>query len=426
MNLRNLKQLNADPANQTPSGGRMTLADLDDDPIVEGKEGTQTPPPSIKSGGENTPPDLERAAQEKEEAEKTEFETLLDKKPEERTNEEKQRFEELSEKFEVQETDEEGNPIDKEKAKEIEDKVNAILKKPEAERTEEEKKFLDDNTEEEETDIYSKVEELNGYKVEVDYGDVDPKSPEGVALREQKLIEMAENAYEQDLQRQYPRAHSFLQHLLSGGKEEDFFKPENSDYLSIKLDKKDDATSENVLRQALALKGNTPAQIDVLVQAAKDTGSLYDDSKIELEALQQKQRAKEEDRTQALEKAEQLKQSTISNFVSKVETQVTKEGKIGNIVIPKEDRGKFADYLLAHSRYVGDGKIVIAKAVSEEDFDNEARAAYFAYKKGDVQSWVERTAQTQNARRIKNRVITRKSSVSGSSGARTNVRLADL
>ena len=78
--------------------------------------------------------------------------------------------------------------------------------------------------------------ERSGVELEVDYGDLDPLSPEGVAKRETALAETAIESQMDYLEKNYPRAYKVLQHEANGGSVEDLFKPGFKDYSKIELE----------------------------------------------------------------------------------------------------------------------------------------------------------------------------------------------
>ena len=80
----------------------------------------------------------------------------------------------------------------------------------------------------EETDeaelFFADVDELRGDTIEVEYGEVDPMSPEGVVLRERAVEDQAIENFENYLEAKYPKAYGYLMHTMAGKPEEDFFK----------------------------------------------------------------------------------------------------------------------------------------------------------------------------------------------------------
>lgn len=289
--------------------------------------------------------------------------------------------------------------------KEIETKVNAIIAKPEAERTPDEVKYLLDNTEEETPtkSIYEQVDELRGEKLEVNYGEVKPESPEGILLREQTLEQRAALNVEKWIQHNHPRAYEFLAHLANGGKEEEFYKPENKDYLSVKLEKDNKVEQERILRAALELKGNSSEIIEAVVLAVKDGSKLFETATKELETLQQLQKQRQEAVVKATTAKQQKEQERLSFIVDELETKVSKG--FAGIVIPTLEQPKFARYVADRINYdVSTDKYSMTKELDPKQLEKELQSAYFEFKGGDLKALVERKAETQNTRKIKGAV----------------------
>jgi hypothetical protein len=227
---------------------------------------------SANGSGSNPPkPDLTpttgaSAVTEEVKKEVAELEGLLNK--ETLTEAEKVRANELKTKhasiLDIKEVDETGKPLteeEKKAQKEKEDRIKAIQAKPEGQRTLDEVKFLKDNVIVQKS-IYEQVDELRGEAIPVNYEGTDPNSPEGILKREETIADLAVDAYDEQLQKNYPMGYDFLKHLQAGGKPEDFFKVAKQDFLSIQLSKTDVSTQESVYRTALGLKGLTPVQIE--------------------------------------------------------------------------------------------------------------------------------------------------------------------
>jgi hypothetical protein len=333
------------------------------------------------------------------------FQSLYEKGEDALTEEEKKQFQTLKGKFDLEEIGEDGKPLTPEQKKaiqEVETKVKTILAKPEKERTVDEINFLKENTEIEEPDLYSQVDEITGYPVKLDYGDVDPKSPEGIAKREVFIRETAQKEYDELLRERYPRAYAFMNHIATGGKEEDFFKPENKDYLSVSLTKTDTVAQESFYRQALALRGNKPEQIEALVRYAKDSGKLFEESKSELEALQARQKLEEERKTEASEREQREYSEAVTSFYNLLQQQIEKG--INGSVIPIPERRNFLKFVADNTIYDNENKrFTIIRSVDPKNIEKEMALEWFKYKGGDLKAMVEAKAKTENAIKIKKR-----------------------
>lgn len=336
--------------------------------------------------------------------ETTELNTLLEKDEATLTDVEKTRLADLKVKYDVVETDEDGKPLTDEAKKAIKatnDRLKAISTKPENQRTAEETQFLKDNTPAPKKSLYEQVDELNGIALEVDYQGKDPLSPEGVIIREEAIANAAVEDYDAQLKEKFPRAYKFLTHLQAGGKEEDFFNIANNDFSQVNLSKTDVAGQEAVYRQALAIKGISPEQIDTLVTTAKDKGKLFDQSKIELEALQAKQKADEAKLETQKEQAIAAEEKTVKGFLGALEQSIAKG--INGIQIPKADVQAFTRFM-ASNVYYENGQMIRVTRLDPATLMEELAAGYFRFKKGDLSKVVANKASNQRAEEVRKKI----------------------
>lgn len=363
--------------------------------------GTGTQAPAASSTAAPTAPDP--AQVEKDQAA---YDALSTKDEASLTAEEKAQLAELRGKYDFQELDADGKPItaeDKKKAEETKKRVEEILKKPEGQRTVEEVKFLDDNTPKE-VNIYEEVDKLSGLSLDVDYGDTTPNTPEWIAKREEAIRDVAIKAYDAELKAKYPLGYQFLLHQQAGGDAEAFFSKNPQSFKDVVLSKDDKSTQESIYRRALALKGLGTEQIDISVQAAKDKGKLFDFAQSELTVLQRNQAA-EEAKLEATKVANEKKDKELSQgFFTQLDSFLNKG--VSGLVIPKEERAEFADFLTKNT-FVQDGKLIYYKELDVKSLEEEVAANYFKFKKGDLTKLVERKAQSANTDKLRKAIKTK-------------------
>lgn len=382
--FRTNKQYAPDPEGATGGGGTPPSS------------GT---PPAGPTGDKGTPGDNGKPDPSTETAE---LQALIGKGT--LSDTEKARLTELQSKYDATPIGADGKPLTPEQIasiKEVETKVNAILAKEESARTPEEVKFLLENTEEEGNNksIYEQVDELRGELIEVEYGDVDPLSPEGILLREETIADKAAEAAQEEIRARFPRAYALMLHLSQGGKEEDFFKPQNQDFSKVTITTEDKAGQENILRTALALKGNSPTIIDVIITSLKDKGALEATAKTELEALQQSQKQRE---TQLAAKAREIKAKEVQDL-GKLATdlQTSVEKGFDGVVVPVKDRKDFIKFIGERINY-NNGEFHVVSKLDPKELNKVLKVAYFEFKGGDINSLADRTAKTLIARKLKN------------------------
>ncbi len=340
-----------------------------------------------------------------------ELQSLIEKDETSLTEQEKTRLTELKGKYDIQEVDDKGNlitPEVKRQLTEIKQKVDSILAKEETARTADEKRYLEEHTEAvapDAKDVYAQVDEIVGKAVEVDYKDLKPDSPEGIALRETVIREDAIVEYEENLKQKAPRAFEFLAHMLSGGKEEEFFAPENEDFSKITVKKEDLTGQERLYRKALTLKGNSPDEVDALVQTAKDSNKLYDKAKNELEALQDGQKERNSQNERRLQQQEKIRTENLDKMADVVEEKLSKG--FGGITVPIADKRKFEDFLGESLHYDGKGGFLFVKKVDVNKIDDLLKTEYFGFKGGNLKEIGDNLAKKKNALKVKNAMTIR-------------------
>lgn len=346
---------------------------------------------------------------ETQKAEIAEYETFLDKGEDKLTDEEKVKYTTYKEKYATEELDPITNkPITPERKQELADiavKVKSIQDKKEEARTKEENDFITKHTVVTKQDIYKEAEEISGFKIETDYGTAKPNTPEWVAKRETALFENAQKQYDAELQQRHPVAYRLMKFMERGGKAEDFLKPENKDFSSIKLSKTDLNTAENVYRDALATKGIKPDHIEILVTNAKDKGKLYEEANSELEAIQvvQKRQADREEEEQ--QRAEEDQAKVVKTFVDSLSAGIEK-GINGN-TIPIPDRAKFYNFIADHVVPQANGKFIIVREIDPKSLDKDLALEYWRYKGGNLTDLITKKAESLKANEIRDRVIRR-------------------
>ncbi len=333
------------------------------------------------------------------------LETLLAKDEASLTVDEKKNLDALKLKFDLKPLKEDGTEYTKEEL-EAQDKLNKqleeIKKKPEDKRTAEEVALLKANTEEVKS-VYDQVDELYGQPIEVDYGQLDPKSPEGILKREDTIRDLAVSEYDNGLKENFPVAYELMLHLKAGGSVEEFLENGNEqDYSEITLTKADVKAQENVYRRALALKGNTQELIDAAVQFAKDKSKLFEYSQVELEQLQAKQEAEKEQRTKQTRAKEQNERALASSFYKAVDSSLI--SGIQGVKIPQTEHKAFSNYLQDNKFFIKDGKLLSVVEVTNDNLQQELAAQYFKFKKADLSSIAQRKAESIVAGNIKKQV----------------------
>lgn len=133
---------------------------------------------------------------------------------------------------------------------------------------------------------------------------------------------------------QYKQAHGSLKGF--GEKQQEF-----TDYNTVDL--KDPVVQENLYRKSLALKGNSPEDIEDLVEIAKDKFSLDKKglaAKEELASYEASKKAEYEESVQAKIRADE---ESLNNYVKEI-TNVIDSGKIMGVSLDSKTKAQMKDY----------------------------------------------------------------------------------
>ena len=338
--------------------------------------------------------------------------SLLDVVSEEEESEEQEEQEEESEEEESQEEEEEApkkkskKPIDEESPlgdddeeeededPEEEDEDDSKKKKPKADASEEEEagSFWDD------------VEKITGVHVEVDYGDVDPESDEGAALRESALVNMVESSVHEHLKKTYPKAYKALELEAAGGDISQLITPDYVDYTKITLDPDNESQHRKILMDYYMDVKNLPeAKAKRMVEADEDDEAEDSLFKAATEALQERAATQKEKEDRLL--AEQKKQADLqrqrdTQLIDYVKS-VTDRGEIGKFKLPAQERDKFYEFFTNTIQRHPEGGYMFAVPLSNDNFGQMMEQAYFAFKGGKLDALVQRRATTESTKRLK-------------------------
>jgi hypothetical protein len=304
---------------------------------------------------------------------------------------------------------EEAEQAEKEKAAELHAQEQAE-KEEKAKKAEEAKKKASEDEEEEEDEenesstFYQSVQNIHGIEVDVDYGETDPLTPEGVAMREQAIIAAAIDSQMEYLSKSFPKEYKVLEHALNGGSVDDLFKPGYVDYTKMKLSEDNIEQHKKILKDYYLETGITEKKADLLVEADEDSeGGTF---KAAEEVLKTRIKQQEEKEAAILEKqkeeADRLKAQ--DDKMRQTVINMSTSGTVGNFQVPKADQEKFAEFALSNIRRTGDGTYSFVVPLGSENLDTVMQQAYFSFKKGDLSKLIAIKASTQNAQRLKAKV----------------------
>jgi hypothetical protein len=248
--------------------------------------------------------------------------------------------------------------------------------------------------------FFTEVDKYTGLPVKVEYPeDVDPLSPQGVALREQAVRLDAIDQWEAKIKKEYPRAYSYFLHHMDGGSDAEFLDSNRGIALP---DRTTVETSVDVqtslVKQDLISKGIDPEVADAQVAVYIKNNQLKDKS---LGVLDARTKAREEE----LKLIETRQQEANKRADAAIQSMTKKiEGLLPGLgfVVADADKQKVVDFIannMAYSR--ADGKFYISQEVNPEDMKASLDALVFQYYKGDLSKVVTKKAKTQASQRLR-------------------------
>jgi hypothetical protein len=208
------------------AGGFVTMSDVDagDEVVLDPPKGDETDPPA----GET--------ADEKADREQKEQQAIADKAEADRKEKEKADLD----------------------AKEKEEAAKKV------DTTDKGKDTLGDEELEEDEAFWAEVDKLKGGEpLEVDFGDVDPLSPEGIVIRDKAVQDDAIGKFEAYLKTTYPKSYALLAHEVAGGKVEEFFDTvgKEAELPTVAQLENDPVLQERIFTQHLKSLGNSDKMI---------------------------------------------------------------------------------------------------------------------------------------------------------------------
>jgi hypothetical protein len=246
-------------------------------------------------------------------------------------------------------------------------------------------------------EFWNAVNSITGREIEVDFGNVDPISPEGVALRENAIVESTEKAFDAYLRESNPRAYAYFLHTQAGGTDADFFGV-GQPILPSREDFEANADAQAILlKQDLVDKG-VPEDI------AQTTVDKYVKDNLLTEkalAIYDKYQAEDKKQIELMEKAAAEEQAQFKQQVTAFEQSVadTIASKV-NLVIPEAKRTAFTQFIKDNTRH-SDGKFFFVQPVEATTLDKQIEALYFQFVKGDLKSLIVKQAKALTVQRLR-------------------------
>lgn len=313
--------------------------------------------------------------------------------------------------------DDDESSSDDDESDDEEDDDSKSKSKPKAKSKGKEDKDDEESDDEEESTetFWTDVEKLTGRTIEAEYGDTDPESPEGAAIREEALVQGAINDHLDYLQKVYPREFRALEHAANGGKMEDLYNPAEPDYSKMVIPKDDEEFQKNFMRNYYQKKGLSVAKANRMVEGDEDSDEgLLEATK---EALKEMSAGQEKSRSKVAKDQEvsnKKNRQQDAQMIGAVE-QVIQTGKLNKFTVPVKEREEFHQFALSHMQRNPNGGYMFVQPVNGRQLEQQLQEMYFTYKRGDLSSIIQREVRTEGAKKLK-RVSSKSTTKKGAGG----------
>lgn len=253
---------------------------------------------------------------------------------------------------------------------------------------------------EDETDalkFYEQVDQITGEPVEIDFGTIDPLSPEGVALRDRVIREDAARKFEDYLKTSDPHGYAYMLHRRAGGSDKDF-KKEDAYALPDEQEFDDNADMQvNILKRDLLDKGVPTEVVDATVAKYIKDNMLHEKSKI---AYTNRKKAQEEQMAE-IENAHREKERKMAEAVNAITTNIAKEISEDGLdfIIPETKKAGFNQFVKNNLR-LDDGKFYVVTELGD-NIKEVLGAQYFQFVKGDLKNLIKREAKKQTVQKLR-------------------------
>lgn len=226
-----------------------------------------------------------------------------------------------------------------------------------------------------------------------------PSTYEGI----QKFVEHANNTalgrFEMALQEKFPDLYRALEIGLEGGNYRTLFK----DDAAIEISKADVGTQEALVRNSLKAKGIDEDTISSVIAGYSAKGKLYEKA-IEIQKQNDEQRL-----TQANQLLEDTKKQ--KEFIKKAASEMQNnfsaiigKGELANFIIPQQERNAFAQYVNQSIKIADNGSFFVTTNIENANLTEVLQALYFTYKKGDLSSFIQKSAASLKVEALKQQV----------------------
>ncbi len=250
--------------------------------------------------------------------------------------------------------------------------------------------------------FWQEVDNITGFPVDVDYGDLDPISPQGVALREKALMEKSVADFIDRVAEQHPSAYKALEYALAGGNIEELFRGDK-DYSRIVLKEDDEDHAKLILAEFYEKKGITnPDRIRRMISAdAESEEGVVTAAQSALDEMKQAQEQEKQEEVRAQQARADRQKAQDQQFLRSVDTLISSMKLDSFRISSRKDADEFSTFVRQHVQRDGKGGYLFVTPVEPTTLEKQLQAEFFKFKKGNLDSLIQIKATTQHAQRLR-------------------------
>lgn len=187
-------------------------------------------------------------------------------------------------------------------------------------------------------------------------------------------------------------------YVKNGGNFEDFYRAQQQQISYDNIDTEDESNQKTIVREYMKLQGFNDEQINRKIERYEDADMLEDEAQ---DALVQLKQIRAEQIRVAQEQqaaAQRNQEEQARQFMTDLNTSISKLDNIRGIAVPKEDRKALLDYI---TKTDADGLTQYQKDFNGNMVNNLIESAYFTMKGDALLGEAKRNGQTSAANKLR-------------------------
>jgi hypothetical protein len=261
----------------------------------------------------------------------------------------------------------------------------------------------DDNVEvdDEAISFWETVSGITGNTYDIDYGETDPISPEGVAIRESFVAETASRNFEDHLKNTHPKGYAYLLHLEAGGSDEEFFKQSTPTLPERKSFETDITAQSYTVLNDLINRGVdeeiAQAQVDKYIKDNTIT-----ERAITIYSAYEEAQRNQLKNIEAYNKQQQdLYNQNVNTLLSKIDATLQSDNL--KYIVPEKKQQDFKKFVQDNIRY-SEGNFYVTQQIEDAKMGPLMEQLLFQFNGGNLNGLIEKKARTLTTQRLKTAV----------------------